>query len=223
MIDIANSMLLSDLLVAVLLLVYSLFIIFVFTKRIYSYMIKRGFGEKRAAYLNRKIVHISIGGFVSAAIPFIFHYPFVPALAAWILGFYLLYRREKGSLMYWFQVRENAYEVNFAFAWGAAVLALWTALGNPFVAMLPPMLVSFGDGVTGIVRNLMFKRRTKHWAGNLAMALLMVPIGFLYAGAVGVLASLIASYIERFEFGIIDDNVLIVLSSSLIILGARLI
>jgi len=213
--------LVHDIAVAMILLVYSAFILFILTKKLYFFFLKRGLNERRAAYFNRKVVHISIGGVVSAIIPFIFYSPIVPAAAAWILGFYLLYRRKSGSLMYWFQVRENAYEVNFAFAWGAAIIFLWPALGNPFAAMLPPMLVSFGDGVTGIVRNLLIGKRAKHWAGNLAMALLMVPVGYIYAGSFGVIASLVASFIERFEFGIIDDNVLIVLSSSLIIFAAK--
>jgi dolichol kinase len=123
--------------------------------------------------------------------------------------------------MYWFQVKENAYEVNFAFAWGTAIFVLWSILGDPFLAMLPPMLVSFGDGVTGLVRNLLFKKRVKHWAGNLAMAAVMVPIGYIYAGPLGVVASLVASIVERYEFGIIDDNVLIVLASSLVIFAGK--
>lgn len=214
------GLLLRDFEISIVLLLYSAFIIFFLTKRVYEYLLKKGFEEKRAAYLNRKIVHISIGGIVSAIVPFVFNYPIVPSVAAWVLGFFLLYMR-RASLMYWFQVKENAYEVNFAFAWGTAIFVLWSILGDPFLAMLPPMLVSFGDGVTGLVRNLLFKKRVKHWAGNLAMAAVMVPIGYIYAGPLGVVASLVASIVERYEFGIIDDNVLIVLASSLVIFAGK--
>ncbi|HEU98097.1 MAG TPA: dolichol kinase [Fervidicoccus fontis] len=220
---IATELLLRDVVVASMLLVYSAFIIFILTKKLYSWFLSKGLEEKRAAYFNRKVVHIMIGGVVSAIIPFAFNYPILPAISAWVLGFYLLFRRTKGSLMYWFQVRENAYEVNFAFAWGAAVLILWEALGDPFMAMIPPMLVSFGDGITGIVRNLIIRKRAKHWIGNIAMAMLMVPIGYIYGGLVGATASLIASFVERYEFGIIDDNILIVLSSGLFIIAAKVL
>lgn len=215
--------LIIDAVVALFLLVYSAFILLFLTKKLYFYFLKRGLEEKRAAYFNRKVVHIMIGGIVSAIIPFVFSSPIVPAISAWLLGFYLLYRRSKGSLLYWFQVKENAYEVNFAFAWGTALLILWELLNNPFMAMIPAMLVSFGDGVTGIVRNVFIKKRAKHWVGNVAMAALMIPIGYLYGGIVGAIASAIASFVERYEFGIIDDNILIVLSSSLFIVAARFI
>jgi phytol kinase len=60
--------------------------------------------------------------------------------------------------------------------------------------------MAVGDSATGVVRNLLFKRRTKHWVGNIAMAAVSVPIGWYYLGVAGALAGLLASAVERFEF-----------------------
>ena len=84
--------------------------------------------------------------------------------------------------------------------------------------------MAFGDGVTGIIRNKMFRKRTKSAWGNLGMAILCLPIGFFVGNSVdpsipmwGVLSAIVASVVERYEFGVIDDNVLIVIASSLVI------
>ncbi|MGC8557304.1 dolichol kinase [Fervidicoccus sp.] len=210
-----------DLAVAIPLAIYVFLLICYVTRKTYDAMIRRGVKERKAVYYNRKIIHIFVGGVVSAFIPFIFKEPFTPFLFAVLLGSFLLYKHKSRKKYYWFQVDENKYEVNFAFAWGFSILILWLYLGNPFVAMLPPMLISFGDGITGIVRNLLFGKRTKHWAGNLAMAALMIPIGYIYAGYWGVIASVVASFVERYEYNPLDDNILIVLSSSIILIIAK--
>ncbi|MCC6057057.1 MAG: dolichol kinase, partial [Desulfurococcaceae archaeon] len=114
----------------------------------------------------------------------------------------------------WFQTKDNAYEVNFCIAWGASILILWLALGDPWKAIVPALFISFGDAVTGVVRNAVFGKRTKHWLGNMAMACTVIPIGYMLTGIVGAIAGAIASAIERLEFGPIDDNILIALSST---------
>jgi len=73
--------------------------------------------------------------------------------------------------------------------------------------------MSFGDGITGIVRNLKYKKRTKAWEGSLAMLICCSLIGGLKMGLVGVLAAISATLVERTE--IIDDNISIPLISFL--------
>jgi hypothetical protein len=106
--------------------------------------------------------------------------------------------------------------------WGLAIFVLWTLLGDKWIAVIPPAFIAFGDGITGIVRNLAFKERKKHPIGNIYMAGVCIPIGY-YLGATsnieglafwGVVAAIIASIFERYEFGPIDDNILITVSAT---------
>jgi dolichol kinase len=84
--------------------------------------------------------------------------------------------------------------------------------------------MAFGDGVTGIIRNKMFKKRTKSAWGNVGMAILCLPLGYFFGQFAepeiplwGLISAMVASYVERYEFGVIDDNILIVLFSSLVL------
>jgi phytol kinase len=70
------------------------------------------------------------------------------------------------------------------------------------------------------VRNLLFKRRTKHWAGNIAMAAVSVPIGWYYLGVAGRWRGLLASAVEGFEPPI-DDNVIVPATLFLFLLLVR--
>ena len=47
-------------------------------------------------------------------------------------------------------------------------------LDDPWLAILPALFMAYGDGVTGIIRNKMFAKRTKVRGGNLGMAILCV-------------------------------------------------
>ena len=79
--------------------------------------------------------------------------------------------------------------------------------------------------MTGIIRNLMFQKRTKSAWGNLGMAVVCLPSGFLIGGSIspaipiwGLLSGAVASFVERYEFGPIDDNILIVVASTIVLL-----
>ena len=68
----------------------------------------------------------------------------------------------------------------------------------------------------------LFKKRTKHPIGNVFMAAVCIPLGYFLAGfggiAIGgVIAAIVASTMERYEFGPIDDNILITISSSIVL------
>jgi len=41
--------------------------------------------------------------------------------------------------------------------------------------------MAFGDGVTGVARNALFKRRTKSAVGNVFMVIVSVPLGYFLA------------------------------------------
>ncbi|MCD6088480.1 dolichol kinase, partial [Candidatus Bathyarchaeota archaeon] len=78
--------------------------------------------------------------------------------------------------------------------------------------------MSIGDAVTGLLRNMIFKRRTKSWWGNFAMAITITPIGFAILGTTGAVAALICSFVEHYEFGVIDDNITVPLTALVLLI-----
>lgn len=209
----------QDLLLSIPVLIYVLVIVFLATRGLYSYMISRGLEHNVAVYYNRKVIHMLCGGVAALLVPLIFSSPLTPLLMGFLLGSlcYIPYRL--GKLLYWFQVWENKYDVHFCLAWGVSVFILWAVLGNPYYAILPALYISFGDAVTGIVRNTLFKRRTKHWAGNIAMAFTVIPVGYIYAGMPGLVSAIASSIVEKIEYRWLDDNVLIPITSLIILLA----
>ena len=205
---------------AMALLAYVMAVVFG-TKILYSIMRRRGLPHNVAVYYNRKVIHVLAGGVVALLVPLLFSGPWIPFALALLLALLTYIPHRVGKLMYWFQTEDNMYEVNFCIMWGFSLLVLWLLTGDARVAVFPALLISFGDAVTGIVRNMLFGRRTKHWVGNVAMAVLVVPLGFLWLGVWGALAGLIASIVERYEFPPIDDNTLIPLASLAVLLPAH--
>ena len=113
------------------------------------------------------------------------------------------------------------YEVSFCITWGIILTFGWLiSEGNFWFGVLPVLFMSFGDAITGIVRNTLYKKRTKSWWGNLAMVLFSIPAGATL-GLAGIIAGVAASFIEHFEFNFMDDNVTVPLSSLLILILAR--
>ncbi len=211
-----------DLPLSIILIIYTIVIAYS-TKYIYHFMINRNIKKKDAIYYNRKFVHILAGGVVTLFIPF-YSTPVLPLLAGLALTFITFFSHEKGGKLYWFQTDQDYNDVNFCFMWGISIFILWTVLGYPnrWIAIIPAAFMAFGDGITGIVRNKLFNRRLKHPIGNVFMAAVCIPLGYIYAGIGsiaygGVFAAIIASIAERFEFGPIDDNVLITISSSIVL------
>ena len=84
--------------------------------------------------------------------------------------------------------------------------------------------MAFGDGVTGIARNIKFGYRTKNPIGNVFMAIVCIPMWY-YLGTLsdpalpiwGIIAAIVATVVERYEFGPIDDNVLITVSATIVL------
>ncbi len=201
----------------VLLAVYS-FGFILLTRKFYEYMIKKRIRKSVAVYYNRKFIHIFAGGVVVLIVPFVFSSPWYPLFAGILLSLIMFFFHRSGRILYWFQHKRDFNDVTFCFMWGVAIFILWYFFDNPWIAVIPPAFIAFGDGVTGIVRNFGFKERSKHPVGNLYMAGVCIPIGYLFADMAGialwgVVAAIVASLFERYEFGPIDDNILITVSS----------
>jgi len=225
-----NETMIVELIWIIILIIYTLSVTFL-TKKTYDLMVKKGIKKGDAVYYNRKLVHIFAGGVIALMVPIVFSssiYPLLCGLSIAIVT-YLSHKAKKGKMLYWFQTEDNLNDVSFCFMWGITIFVLWEVLeamgnhaGAPWIAIIPAVFVSFGDGVTGIARNVLFKKRTKHPIGNVLMAVVCIPLGYFLAGfggiAIGgVIAAIVASTMERYEFGPIDDNILITISSSIVL------
>jgi hypothetical protein len=202
---------------------YAFFVIFL-TKRLYHYMLEKNFKENVALYYNRKIIHIFAGGVVVLTVPFLFNNPWFPLFSGLILAIFMYILHKTGNIFYWFQTKDNLNDVSFCLMWGFAIFILWYIFNDPWIAIIPPAFIAFGDGITGIIRNMAFKERRKHIIGNIYMMGVCIPIGYYFAHAGnpsiplwGIIAAIVASLFERYEFGMIDDNVLITGSATIIL------
>ncbi|MEY6432750.1 hypothetical protein ABC977_10065 [Thioalkalicoccus limnaeus] len=195
------------------------------TKIPYDRMVARGMEPIRAVYYNRKIVHMAAGGVGSLMVPLVFTDLWFPLVAGILFSLLTYAAHATGLRMFWFQTDDNRNDVKFALSWLASVSLLWWLLGNPWLAILPALFMAFGDGVTGIARNLVVRKRSKSPIGNVFMFLVCAPMGWIIGGLAdpgipewGLLAALVATLVERYEFGAIDDNILITAAASAVLL-----
>ena len=193
-------------------------------KPFYHYLRKQGSEHMVAVYYNRKVAHMLAGGVPIIASPIVFDNP-IWVLIGGVLGSiglastHLMDRR-----LWWMQTEQNMNDATFALMVGVSVFLIWEYSNEPWLAILPSLFMAFGDGVTGIIRNKMFKRRTKSAWGNVGMAALCLPLGY-FIGMMsepeiplwGLISGIVASVVERYEFGVIDDNILIVVFSSIVL------
>jgi len=198
--------------IGIILFIYILCIVYG-TKYTYKIFIKRNFPPNVAKYYDRKLIHIFAGGVPTLLFPVFFTAVTIPLILVTLLAIITYIPHRIHKLFYWFQVEDNTYEVNFIIAWGFAIGLSWILTGSPIYGVVPAAFMSFGDAATGIVRNALYKKRTKSWVGNIAMLAVCLPIGWFYAGYAGLVAAVVASIAEHFEFGPIDDNILITVTS----------
>jgi len=201
---IATADIYHDLVITVPLFVWVIFVVKYFSRWVYDLAVKKGYPPESATYFGRKTIHIFASGLIALSLPFLFKEPFLPFLSALILAIYTYLPHRKKQLYEWFQAKDNIREVNFCLMWGLVILAGWFIDRTFWLGVIPALFMSFGDGVTGIVRNLKYKRRTKAWEGSLAMLIVCVLIG-LKMGWPGVIAAISATIFEKLEF--LDDNI----------------
>jgi phytol kinase len=200
------------------------------TKSAYTLMKNRGFDESVAVYYNRKIVHMTTGGVISLLVPFLFDSWIYPLATGLALTLITALPRLKGKSMDFMQTKENWNDSKFILMWSLSIAVLWILFNDPFLAVIPALFMAFGDAVTGIVRNALYKKRSKKPIGNIFMLIVCVVIGYYFASIAakpiplwGVLAAVAASIVERFEIGPIDDNILITVTAMILLIVGRLI
>ena len=195
-----------------LLLSWNLFVIHYLTKYVYTFASR--YDDIPAEYVGRKIVHIFSGGITAILIPLLYEgYYWLVTISAFGLAFYLLLRRRIQPL-YWFQIKENMYEVHFAFAYGT-ILLIGVLLQNLLIGLIPLFFMSFGDSATGLIRAVTQKRHVKSWEGSLAMVIICSIIGYFFLGVYGIMVGVVATLVEKIPG--IDDNITVPIITALLV------
>ena len=138
------------------------------------------------------------GGLIGAMAPSILDEPIYALYIGIVFTIITYIPYYTGHLLYWVQTNDNKNDVNFCFMAGVSVYILWEVLGDPYLAIMP--------------------------IGNVFMAIVCIPMGY-YLGSLsdpalpiwGVIAAIVATFVERYEFGPIDDNVLITVSATIVL------
>ena len=194
-------------------IVWDIFVILYISKKIYQFFDK----QKKCIpgeYIARKTIHILAGGVTALLIPIVFiHHLEVAIMLAFLMAAYVYYRREKSS-MYWFQMSNNFYEVDFCVVYGFMILIGWLS-DNIWLGLTPILFMTFGDGITGIVRALRQKQHIKSWDGTLAMFILCSVIGFLVFGWIGIVIAMAVSVMEKISW--FDDNITVPFTGAFLI------
>jgi len=160
---------LNDFLITIPLFIWVLFVMKYLSRWVYNLAVKKGYPPDSATYFGRKIIHIFASGITALLVPFLFKTPILPFLSALILAIYTYLPHRKKKIYQWFQLKTNVHEVNFSLMWGLSILIGWFFDKTFWLGVIPALFMSFGDGISGIVRNLKYKRRIKAWEGSLAM------------------------------------------------------
>ncbi len=211
----------NDMVPTAILLVWNLAVVFVISRQSFI-LVHKSKSEIQAAYFSRKVIHFLSGGLTALVVPFLSE-PFVPFLLAMGLAMMTYIPHKIGRIFKWFQVEDNISEVYFCVVWAFLILLMWyvpAQLGGIWLAVVPILFMSFGDGITGIVRNILYSKRVKSWDGNIAMLMVCIPIGYFTFGWKGILAAILASVVEHYE--LVDDNISVPLVSWSVLLAFSL-
>jgi len=195
---------LHDIWITIPLFFWVLFVMKIVSRWVYDFAIKKNYPPDSATYFGRKTIHILASGATALLIPILYKEPIIPFLSAIILAIYTYLPHRKNRLYNWYQVKENKQEVNFSIMWGVSILIGWFFDRTFWLGVIPILFMSFGDGITGIIRNIKYKKRIKAWEGSLGMFFICILIG-LRMGIAGIIAAVFATIAEKSD--LIDDNI----------------
>mgnify|MGYP000220986278 CR=1 FL=1 len=154
-------------------------------------------------YIARKFIHFTTGGLVAIAAPFIFETPTVPIIGAVGMALMTIIPRFWGRDLDWYQVENNFGDTWFCISFAVLFLLFWYV--DKWIAVVPALFMAYGDGVTGIVRSIIYKDWIKGWWGTVAMLAISLPIGAALKGVAGLISALAATAVEKMPQ--IDDNI----------------
>ncbi len=184
-----------------ILVVWVLLVVFRFSKLV---------SKKWNKYVARKFIHFLTGGLVAIISPYIFEVPTVPVLGALFMAVVTVAPGIWEKDLDWFQIKNNFGDTWFCISFALLFLTFWYI--DKWIAITAALFMAVGDGVTGIVRNRIYKRHVKGFWGSVAMLIVSVIIGVVYKGVLGVLTAVVATIVERIP--LIDDNITVPLVSA---------
>jgi dolichol kinase len=204
-----------DFLITIPLFLWVLFVMKIVSRWVFDFAIRKGYPPNSATYFGRKTIHILASGVAALLIPILYKEPLIPFLSAIVLAIYTYLPHKKNQLNQWYQAKDNTKEVNFSIMWGISILVGWYFDRTFWLGVIPVLFMSFGDGITGIIRNIIYKKRTKAWEGSVGMFVVCVIIG-LRIGSAGIVAAIFATIIEKLDF--MDDNISVPVVSLIILI-----
>jgi dolichol kinase len=199
-----------DFLITLPLFLWVLFVMKIVSRWVFDFAIRKGYPPNSATYFGRKTIHILASGVAALLIPILYKEPLIPFLSAIVLAIYTYLPHKKNQLNQWYQAKDNTKEVNFSIMWGISILVGWYFDRTFWLGVIPVLFMSFGDGITGIIRNIKYKKRNKSWEGSLGMLIVCTIIG-LRIGIAGIVAAIFATIIEKLDF--MDDNISVPVAS----------
>ncbi|HKZ93736.1 MAG TPA: hypothetical protein VJ249_04035 [Candidatus Bathyarchaeia archaeon] len=198
-------MILSDIINGIFLVAYNVFIILFVSRKI---------GEKYGTYMARKSIHILSAGVSVLLARLVFSDWLVPALLGSLMVAFTVFGHFRKPFG-WFQIKRNYADVYFTVACTILLVVFWNY--NAWIGVLAALFLAWGDGLTGIVRKIVYGTRNKGIWGNIAMFVVCMVLAYFMNGRVGYVAFIgaaFASIIEKFER--IDDNISIPFGSAVI-------
>lgn len=206
-------MIFSDLISAALLTAYNAFIIL---------YVSRKMSARFGTYIARKAIHLLSAGVSVVLAPFVFSDWHVPLLLGSLMVAFTLVGHLRKPFG-WFQIKKNYADVYFTIACTVLLVVFWY-FNDVWLGVLSALFLAWGDGLTGIVRSLVYKKRNKGVWGNLAMLSTCLVLAYFMNGHVGYVAfvgAAFASIVEKFE--VIDDNISIPFGSAILMTLLRML
>lgn len=208
-------MIFNDVIYGVLLGVYNAFIILYVSRKV---------SERFGTYVARKTIHLFSAGVSVLLAPFVFSDWQMPLLLGSLMVVFTLFGHLRKPFR-WFQVNRNFADVYFTVACTALIAVFWYYdRGWVWVGILSALFLAWGDGLTGIVRNVVYKKRNKGIWGNVVMLLVCLVLSLFmngHVGYAGLIGAVFASIVEKFER--IDDNISIPFGSAILMTILRML
>jgi hypothetical protein len=178
--------------------------------------VSRKIDEKFGTYMARKAIHILSAGVSVMLARVIFSDWLIPVVVGLLMVAYTAVGHIQ-KLHGWFQIRRNYADIYFIVACTGVLVIFWNY--NVWIGVLSALFLAWGDGLTGIVRKLVYGKRNKGLWGTAAMFAVCIALAYVMNGRVGYVAfvaAAFASIAERFEQ--IDDNITIPVGSAIIMM-----
>jgi len=199
----------NDILNAAWLIAYNAFIILYVSRKVQ---------ERFGKYMARKTIHLLSAGVSLILSPFLFTELLFPVLLAGLMILFTIGGHTKNFLG-WFQEKRNYADVYFTVTCTVLLTLFWNY--NIWIGVLSCLFMAWGDGVTGLVRYVVYKRRTKGVWGNIAMFILCAGLGYFLLGYIGLVGGAFSSVVEKFEK--VDDNISVPLGSAVVMMALGLL